>query len=229
MFTQLHRRWFQSKLPPLPKSKPPNLRENLIELRNVIKSYETPVGAFVALKNANLTIKAGEFVAVIGKSGSGKSTLINMVTGIDRPTLGEIYVAGIPVHQLDEGAMAVWRGQYLGIIFQFFQLLPTLTLLENVILPMEFARRYTARERKARALELLDMVGVVGLVNSAIVNVRSYPSLTGEVVGQAKEGDRLEILATSPDGQWLQVCCPLGTSEGNQPSWVAADFVTVQP
>ncbi len=139
--------------------------ENLIELRNVIKRYETPGGAYVALKNANLTVKAGEFVAVIGKSGSGKSTLINTVTGIDRPTVGEIYVAGTPVHQLDEGQMAVWRGQQLGIIFQFFQLLPTLTLLENVILPMEFARRSTPAERQARAMELLELVGVANHAN----------------------------------------------------------------
>ncbi len=160
MFAQLRHRWFQQNPLSSALPNPSPSQDILIELRNVIKRYETPAGAFVALKNANLAVKAGEFVAVIGKSGSGKSTLINMVTGIDRPTLGEIYVAGTAIHQLDEGQMAIWRGQQLGIIFQFFQLLPTLTLLENVILPMEFARRYNAQGRKARALELLQMVGV---------------------------------------------------------------------
>jgi ABC-type lipoprotein export system ATPase subunit len=158
--TRLRNRWLRHA--PVTESETPCPEQpcHLIELRNVIKSYETPAGPFVALKNATLTVKAGEFVAVIGKSGSGKSTLINIVTGIDRPTLGEVYVAGTPVHQLDEGQMAVWRGKHLGIIFQFFQLLPTLTLLENVILPMEFARLYTAEERKERALDLLARVGV---------------------------------------------------------------------
>lgn len=160
IFTSLNNRFVNHNASTAAALKPPPPSENLIELRNVIKSYDTPVGTYVALKNANLTVKAGEFVAVIGKSGSGKSTLINMVTGIDRPTVGEIYVAGTPVHQLDEGQMAIWRGHHLGIIFQFFQLLPTLTLLENVILPMEFARLHTPAERKARALELLDRVGV---------------------------------------------------------------------
>ncbi|MCX6048822.1 MAG: cyclic nucleotide-binding domain-containing protein [Chloroflexi bacterium] len=190
MFTQLRNRWFQPKQPTLLASKPPNQRENLIELRNVIKSYETPVGLFVALKNANLTVKAGEFVAVIGKSGSGKSTLINMITGIDRPTLGEIYVAGKPVHQLDEGEMAVWRGHHLGIIFQFFQLLPTLTLLENVILPMEFARLYNAPERKARALELLRMVDVADHANK-------YPTAVSG--GQQQRVAIARALANDPD------------------------------
>ncbi len=130
----------------------------LIDLRNVVKSYESVAGTFTALKGVDLKVDAGEFVAVIGKSGSGKSTLINMITGIDRPTSGEVHVAGTPVHTLSEGQMAVWRGRALGIIFQFFQLLPTLTLLENVILPMDFAGMYASRERVDRAMRLLDQV-----------------------------------------------------------------------
>ncbi|MFZ0546942.1 MAG: cyclic nucleotide-binding domain-containing protein, partial [Candidatus Promineifilaceae bacterium] len=106
----------------------------------------------------SLTVGPGEFVAVIGKSGSGKSTLINMITGIDRPTYGEVIVGGQPIHTLTENEMALWRGRNVGIIFQFFQLLPTLTLLENVTLPMEFARQYNAKERKERALHLLGLV-----------------------------------------------------------------------
>jgi ABC-type lipoprotein export system ATPase subunit len=130
----------------------------LIELRRVVKTYESAAGHFTALKGIDLRVDAGEFVAVIGKSGSGKSTLINMITGIDRPTSGEVIVAGTPVHTLTEGRMAVWRGTHLGIIFQFFQLLPTLSLIENVMLPMDFAGLYSPRERHARALKLLEQV-----------------------------------------------------------------------
>jgi len=130
----------------------------LIDLRSVVKTYESVAGTFTALRGVDLKVDTGEFVAVIGKSGSGKSTLINMITGIDRPTSGEVVVAGTPVHTLSEGQMAVWRGRALGIIFQFFQLLPTLTLIENVMLPMDFAGLYTPRERRDRALHLLDQV-----------------------------------------------------------------------
>ena len=97
---------------------------------------------------------------MVGKSGSGKTTLINMIAGIDRPTAGEIWVGGTPVHTLSEGQMAVWRGRNIGIVFQFFQLLPTLTLLENVMLPMDFGGMYTSRQRKERGLHLLDLVGI---------------------------------------------------------------------
>jgi ABC-type lipoprotein export system ATPase subunit len=130
----------------------------LIDLRGVVKTYETPAGDFVALKHIDLQIKGGEFVAVIGKSGSGKSTLINMISGIDRPTAGEIFVGGTAVHNLSEGEMALWRGRNLGIVFQFFQLLPTLTLVENIMLPMDFVGMYTPRERRERAMYLLEQV-----------------------------------------------------------------------
>ncbi|MBN1122613.1 MAG: cyclic nucleotide-binding domain-containing protein [Anaerolineae bacterium] len=130
----------------------------LIELRQVLKVYETPAGGFTALKNVDLTVNAGEFVAVIGKSGSGKSTLINMITGIDRPTLGEVIIGNVPIHTLNEDQMAAWRGRSLGVIFQFFQLLPTLTVLENVMLPMELRQTYPPHERKERALQLLEIV-----------------------------------------------------------------------
>ncbi len=130
----------------------------LVDLRDVVKAYPSPAGEFVALRGVDLEVEGGEFVAVIGKSGSGKSTLINAIAGIDRPTSGEVRVAGTAVHALDENAVAAWRGEHLGVIFQFFQLLPTLTLLENVVLPMEFARRGSARERRDRARALLERV-----------------------------------------------------------------------
>ena len=130
----------------------------LIELRQVVKIYETAAGPFKALKGVDLQIDTGEFVAVIGKSGSGKSTLINMITGIDRPTSGEVLVGDTAIHTLNEGQIAVWRGRTIGIIFQFFQLLPTLTAIENVMLPMDFGDMYELGEREQRAMRLLEQV-----------------------------------------------------------------------
>jgi putative ABC transport system ATP-binding protein len=133
----------------------------LIRLNNVVKAYQTPVGEFIALRGINLTIGRGEFVAVVGKSGSGKSTLINMITGIDRPTSGEIYIGNTAIHHLAEGPMAEWRGRNVGIIFQFFQLLPMLSCIENVMLPMDFCNMYKPHEREGRALHLLEQVDMV--------------------------------------------------------------------
>ena len=132
--------------------------EHLIELRQVVKNFQTAAGLFTALKDVDLRVDRGEFVAVIGKSGSGKSTLINMIAGIDRPTAGEVFVGDTAVHKLNEGQMAVWRGKNLGIVFQFFQLLPTLTLVENVMLPMDFCNVHPAREREKIAMNLLDQM-----------------------------------------------------------------------
>ena len=137
-----------------------NGNKHLIELQGVDKLYETPAGPFPALKDIDLQVDAGEFIAVIGKSGSGKSTLVNMITGIDRPTAGQILVGDTAVETLSEGKLAEWRGRTIGVIFQFFQLLPTLTVIENVMLPMDFCHMYTMRERRERALHLLDQVGV---------------------------------------------------------------------
>lgn len=131
-----------------------------IELLAIGKTYITGAGEFEALKGIDLRVQAGEFVAVVGKSGSGKSTLINMIAGIDRPTSGEIWVAGTPVHTLTENQIAVWRGRTVGVVFQFFQLLPTLTALENVMLPMDFCNVHSFAERPKKARDLLDLVGV---------------------------------------------------------------------
>jgi len=130
----------------------------IIDLREVHKYYKTAVGDFHALDSVDLQINAGEFVSIIGKSGSGKSTLLNMITGIDRPTTGEVYVNDTAVHELNENRMARWRGKNLGIVFQFFQLLPTISVIENIMLPMDFCRTYPMRERERRALELLELV-----------------------------------------------------------------------
>ena len=132
----------------------------IVRLRGVVKTYTGPGGDYVALKGVDLDVGAGEFAAVIGKSGSGKSTLINLVTAIDRPSSGEVHVAGAAVHDLGEGAAARWRGRNVGVVFQFFQLLPALTLLENVMLPMDLCGVHPRPDRPRRALELLDRVGL---------------------------------------------------------------------
>lgn len=130
----------------------------IINLIDVHKYYKTAIGDYQALNSIDLQINPAEFVSIIGKSGSGKSTLLNMITGIDRPTSGEVYVNGIAVHELNENRMARWRGKNLGVVFQFFQLLPTISVIENVMLPMDFCRTYPMREREKRALALLEMV-----------------------------------------------------------------------
>jgi len=135
-----------------------NDNTHLIDLHQVEKTYQSAAGSFTALKAVDLQVDRGEFVAIIGKSGCGKSTLINMITGIDRPTSGAVLVGDTAVHRLSEGQLAQWRGRNLGVIFQFFQLLPTLTVIENVILPMDFCALYTPRERHARAMHLLAQV-----------------------------------------------------------------------
>lgn len=152
--------WLQRRQP---KSEEVNGRyrhgnEHLIDLRQVIKTYESTAGVFTALKGVDLQVDPGEFVAVVGKSGSGKSTLINMIAGIDRPTAGQVLVGDTAVHTLNEGQIARWRGRHLGVVFQFFQLLPTLTVVENVMLPMDFCQMYAANKREEQAMHLLEQV-----------------------------------------------------------------------
>jgi putative ABC transport system ATP-binding protein len=132
----------------------------LINLQDVVKTYKTGAGGVTVLKDIDLHVDKGEFVGVVGPSGSGKSTLLNMITGIDRPTSGEVHVGGQAVHKLSENQLARWRGKNVGVIFQFFQLLPTLTILENVMLPMDFCNVYRRRQRKKVAMNLLEQVGI---------------------------------------------------------------------
>jgi ABC-type lipoprotein export system ATPase subunit len=151
---------FTRKRNPKNKAVSPNGNRSLIELRNVVKNYKTTAGDFTALKGIDLDMQTGEFVSVIGKSGSGKSTLLNMITGIDRPSEGEVFVNGTAVHEMNENQMARWRGVNLGIVFQFFQLLPTISVIENIMLPMDFCNTYPVRQREKRATELLELVGL---------------------------------------------------------------------
>ncbi|MBW7881936.1 MAG: ABC transporter ATP-binding protein [Caldilineaceae bacterium] len=138
-----------------------NGKEPLIAVSRLKKAYRTPAGDFYALKEIDLQIYPGEFVALAGRSGAGKSTLINMLAGIDRPTAGEIVVNGHAIHRMSEGELTRWRGREVGVIFQSFQLMPMLTCLQNVMLPMDFAGLYNSpKERSARAFYLLEQVGI---------------------------------------------------------------------
>jgi putative ABC transport system ATP-binding protein len=130
----------------------------LIRMRGVTKAYQTAAGELLALKGIDLDIYPGEFVAILGKSGAGKTTLINALTGVDRVTSGEVWVGQVPVHLLDENQLALWRGRNLGIIYQSFHLMPTLSLLDNVLLPVDLSGDYRGRKSAGRALELLRQV-----------------------------------------------------------------------
>jgi putative ABC transport system ATP-binding protein len=130
----------------------------LIKLNDVSKVYKTDAGDFPALKKIDLCFGEGEFASIMGKSGSGKSTLINMITGIDHPSDGSVRVGGADVHRMNEGELAVWRGRTMGVVFQFFQLLPMLSVLENTMLPMDFCNVYEPNEREERAMALLEML-----------------------------------------------------------------------
>ncbi len=161
----------------------------VINLLDVDKFYRSPAGDYHALKTIDLDINAGEFVSVIGKSGSGKSTLLNMITGIDRPTSGEVNVNGTAIHKLNENQLAGWRADNLGIIFQFFQLLPALNLKQNVILPMDLAGKFKPRERRERAEHLLEIVGLTD-------QMEKLPSMVSG--GQQQRAAMARALANDP-------------------------------
>lgn len=133
---------------------------SMIQLRDVVKIYKGLGGEVTALNGINLQVDRSEFLVITGKSGSGKTTLVNMITALDRSTSGEVSVDGVSVNRLSSDHAAKWRGQTLGVVFQSFELLPTLTVSQNVMLPMDFARRYSLQEQRQRALDLLEQVGI---------------------------------------------------------------------
>jgi putative ABC transport system ATP-binding protein len=171
----------------------------MIHLKQVSKEYETPAGKFLALNNVELAIDAGQFVGVVGKSGSGKSTLLNMIAGIDRPSSGSISVAGTEIQGLAENKLAIWRGRNVGFVFQFFQLLPTLTAAENVILPMDFSKSLPQRERRRKALELLDRFGVSAQADK-LPSTLSGGEQQRVAIARALANDPQLILADEPTG-----------------------------
>lgn len=171
----------------------------LVSLRDVVKVYRGAAGVFTALNGINLQVEAGAFVSIVGKSGSGKSTLINVITGIDRPSSGEVLVAGVPVHTLSEEQIAVWRGRSVGVIFQFFQLLPTLTAVENILLAMDYGGRYPAAERPERAVALLERVGMAGQAHR-LPNALSGGQQQCVAIARALANDPLLLAADEPTG-----------------------------
>src|SRR5512147_1611792 len=174
--------------------------ESMIELRGVVKQFSNAAGVFTVLKGVDLTINRGEFVSIVGKSGSGKSTLLNMITGIDHPTSGKVVIGGMDIYTgVTESQRSRWRGRNLGIVFQFFQLLPMLTLLENVMLSMDFADMYDFDERPERAMELLEMVGLETFANKLPVLVSTGQQQLA-AIARALACDPPLLVADEPTG-----------------------------
>jgi len=171
----------------------------IIRMKGIEKTFETAAGQATVLKGIDVDIHQGEFVGIVGRSGSGKSTLVNMITGIDRPSAGAVEVGGQPVHQMPESRMAVWRGRNLGIVFQFFQLLPMLTLVENVMLPMDFCNIYPPAERQDRAMALLRRVGLEGLAHKLPGAVAGGQQQSA-AVARALANDPPILIADEPTG-----------------------------
>jgi putative ABC transport system ATP-binding protein len=161
----------------------------IVQVKNVVKSFWVGGGEITILKGISFDVKKGEFVSIVGPSGNGKSTLLNMITGIDRPTDGQVVVTGREITRMSENQLAAWRGEYVGIIFQFFQMLPALSLLQNVILPMDFANKYSAHERRERAMSLLETVSLAD-------QAHKRPSMVSG--GQQQRAAIARALATDP-------------------------------
>ncbi len=174
--------------------------EAMIQLHGVVKRFSNAAGEFTVLKGVDLAIKRGEFVSIVGKSGSGKSTLLNMVTGIDHPSDGQVVVNGTDIYTgMTESQRSNWRGRNLGIVFQFFQLLPMLTLLENVMLPMDYVDMYDFDERPVRAMELLKLVGLEKFANKLPILVSTGQQQLA-AIARAMACDPPLLIADEPTG-----------------------------
>jgi ABC-type lipoprotein export system ATPase subunit len=171
----------------------------VIQLQKVVKTFKNVAGEFTVLKDVNLVLRKGEFVAIVGKSGSGKSTLLNMITGIDHPSSGKVVIGGTDIYQMSESARSLWRGRNLGVVFQFFQLLPMLTLLENVMLPMDYVGMYDFYERPRRAMELLKLVGLEAQADKLPIAV-STGQQQSAAIARALANDPPFICADEPTG-----------------------------
>jgi putative ABC transport system ATP-binding protein len=172
----------------------------LINLRGVTKAYRSAAGEFLALKGINLVVYPGEFLGIIGKSGAGKTTLVNMLTGVDHLTSGEVWVDGIPVHGLNEDQLALWRGRNLGIIYQSFHLMPSLSLLDNVMLPMDLCGNFHIRKSPHRAEALLDQVGLEEHIHKLPSEI-SGGQQQRVAIARALANDPQLIVADEPTGR----------------------------
>jgi putative ABC transport system ATP-binding protein len=175
----------------------------LIEIRDVVKVYSTAAGEFTALKGINLQVVAGEFVGIVGKSGAGKSTLLNMITGVDDLTSGEVIInakeSSVSIHKMTEDAIAFWRGRNLGVVYQSFQLLPMLTLIENIMLPMDLCEVYSSKASRERALDLLRLVEIEDHANKLPTQI-SGGQQQRVAIARALANDPPILVADEPTG-----------------------------
>jgi len=171
----------------------------IVRVIDLVKSFPVGGGEVTVLKGISFDVKTGEFVSIVGPSGNGKSTLLNMITGIDRPTGGDLIVTGREIHRMSENKLAAWRGQHVGIVFQFFQMLPALSLMQNIILPMDFAKKYKPRERRERAMQLLENVGLADQANK-LPGMVSGGQQQRAAIARALANDPELLVADEPTG-----------------------------
>jgi putative ABC transport system ATP-binding protein len=176
-----------------------NGNNHIVEIIDVVKSFPVGDGEVTVLKGLSLDVENGEFISVVGPSGNGKSTLLNMITGIDKPTDGEVIVTGREIHNLSENKLAAWRGEHVGIVFQFFQMLPALSLLQNIMLPMDFANKYSRREKRERAMQLLEIVSLADQANK-LPSMVSGGQQQRAAIARALANDPNLIVADEPTG-----------------------------
>lgn len=176
-----------------------NGNNHIVEIIDVVKSFPVGDGEVTVLKGLSLDVENGEFISIVGPSGNGKSTLLNMITGIDKPTDGEVIVTGREIHNLSENKLAAWRGEHVGIVFQFFQMLPALSLLQNIMLPMDFANKYSRREKRERAMHLLESVGLADQANK-LPSMVSGGQQQRAAIARALANDPNLIVADEPTG-----------------------------
>jgi putative ABC transport system ATP-binding protein len=175
-------------------------QSKIIHMDGMVKVYHSSSGDFEALKGIDLEIYPGEFVGIIGKSGAGKTTMVNMITGVDHPTGGKVFVNQTDIHKLNENQLALWRGKNLGVIYQSFQLMPTLSLIDNIVLPMDFCGSFHPRKSLERAMDLLKQVGLEE-------HAHKYPSaISGGqqqrvAIARALANDPPLIVADEPTGR----------------------------
>ena len=176
-----------------------NGNNHIVEIIDVVKSFPVGDGEVTVLKGLSLDVENGEFISIVGPSGNGKSTLLNMITGIDKPTDGEVIVTGREIHNLSENKLAAWRGEHVGIVFQFFQMLPALSLLQNIMLPMDFANKYSRREKRERAMQLLEIVSLADQANK-LPSMVSGGQQQRAAIARALANDPNLIVADEPTG-----------------------------